>query len=97
MVADEVFTVMTVSIMMSVIVSIMSMMVAMPVKVSQNKEPWEPEVPPPERIRNPRVQICVVRRRCIICDNRRPLIIIIIVGDIRFRIGRRRCIACSYV
>lgn len=96
MVADEFLAFVTASIMVSIMMSIMSMMMAMPVKVSQYKEPRKPEVPPPKRIRNPRVQICIVRRRCIICDNRRPLIIIVIVGDIRFRIGRRSCTACSY-
>jgi hypothetical protein len=49
------------------------------VKVCEHKEPRKPEMPPPERIRHPRVQSCVIRRRSIIGDYRRPFVIVIVV------------------
>jgi hypothetical protein len=65
--------------------SIMMMVVTMPVnydaEVCKDKESREPEVPPPERIRDPGVQIGIIRRRCIVRDYRRTLVIVIVVYD----------------
>jgi hypothetical protein len=59
------------------------MHVAMPVhadvKVCQDEETREPGVPPPKRIRNPRIEIPIVGRWSIIGNYRRPLIVVIVV------------------
>ena len=49
------------------------------VEIVEDEKSWEPEICPPKRIRDPRVQIIVIRRRSIISDYRRTLIVIIVV------------------
>jgi hypothetical protein len=56
------------------------------VKVNQDEESGEPEIPPPERIRNPGVIRIIIRRRCIVSDYRRPFVVIVVVYDRRIRI-----------
>ena len=75
MVADE--PVVPKSPMLNTMVSVMA--VDSDVKVEQDKEPREPEIPPPKRIRNPRVEVCVIRRRRVISYHGRTLIGIIVV------------------
>lgn len=49
------------------------------VKVHQYKEAREPVIPPPKRIRHPRIQIGVIRGRRIIGDHRGPLFAIVVI------------------
>jgi hypothetical protein len=80
------------SIMMSVVMPVM-MPVVTYVKVRQHKEPREPEIPPPKRIRHPTVKVCIIRRRGIIRDYRWPFIVIVIAHRLSVRIIRwRSCI-----
>lgn len=54
----------------------------MPVKVCQDKETREPIIPPPKRIRDPSVEICIIRRRGIV-GNHRGTLASIIIADTR--------------
>ena len=65
----------------------MAMVMAMdgPVKVVQDEEPREPEPRTPEGIRDPRIQITVIRGRRIVGDNGWTLFIVIMVDH--FGIG----------
>jgi len=64
----------------------MSMVVPMAmnpyVKVCQDKKTREPIIPPPKRIRYPRVEICIIRRRGIV-GNHRGTLARIIIADTR--------------
>jgi len=62
------------------------------IKVYQDKEPRKPEIGPPEGIRNPGIQVCVIGRWSIIGNHRRSLIVIIIIFDRRVRIIRACCL-----
>ena len=55
-------------------------------EIVQNEESRKPEVGPPERIWDPRIEIIVIRRRGIICNYGRALIIIVVVYDGSFGI-----------
>ncbi len=50
-----------------------------PVKINKNKEPREPEIPPPEWERYPVVQICIIIGRSIVTNRRRTLVVVIVV------------------
>jgi hypothetical protein len=54
-----------------------------PVEVVQDEEPAEIEPGPPERIRDPGVQVIIIPRRGVIRDNRRAFLIIIVVYNLR--------------
>jgi hypothetical protein len=60
----------------------MSMVVPMSmnpyVKICQDKKTRKPIIPPPKRIRDPRVEICIIRRRSIVGNHRWTLAGIII-------------------
>jgi len=84
MVADE--PVVPKSPMLKTMVSVMA--VDSDVKIQQDEEPREPEIPPPKWIRNPAVQVCVIRWRSIIGDRRRSLIVVVVVYGCRIRILR---------
>ena len=58
------------------------------VKIVEAEEPGEPETSKPERIRNPGIQITVIRRGRIISHNRRALIGVVVVDCRRFVILR---------
>jgi hypothetical protein len=58
-----------------------------PVEVVQDEEPAEEESRIPERIRNPRVKVTIVRRRRIVCDHRRAFLIVVVVYYRRVRLG----------
>ena len=60
------------------------------VKIHHNKVPRVPKIPPPERIGDPSIHVCIIRRRSIVGDNRRALIIVIVINDGRFGIIRPR-------
>jgi hypothetical protein len=64
----------------------MSMVVSMAmnpyVKICQDKKTREPIIPPPKRIRDPRVEICIIRRRGIV-GNHRGTLARIIIADTR--------------
>jgi hypothetical protein len=57
----------------------------MPVEIMQNEESGKPEAPAPEGIRNPGIQVIIIRRRSIICIDGSTFVNIIIVDF--FRIG----------
>lgn len=98
MIADGVSVAIMVSIvmaiMMTVMVSVMMSVVAY-VEVGQHKEAREPKIPPPKRIRDPAIKVCIIRRRRIIRYHRGPLVIIVIGDYLGFRIirgvGHIRC------
>jgi hypothetical protein len=58
------------------------------VEVCQHKEPREPGIPPPEWIGNPAIQVCIIHRWSIVCDNRGPFVVIVVVNSGRVRICR---------
>ena len=73
----------------------MPVMIPMPVvpvesyiEVPQHKEPREPEVPPPKWIWDPAIQVCKIRRRGIVSDDGRSLVVIVIVNHFSVRIIR---------
>lgn len=47
----------------------MSVITHMHVKVCQNKETREPIIPPPKRVRDPRIKICIIGRRGVISNH----------------------------
>ncbi len=51
------------------------------VKIIENKKTWEEEPGAKEWIRNPSIQIRIVRRRRIIGHNRRTFIVVVIIDD----------------
>ena len=51
----------------------MMMPVGLYMEIGKDKKSREPVVRPPERIVNPGIKVCIIRQRCIICDNRRSL------------------------
>ena len=57
------------------------------VKIMQAEEAREEESTPPERIRNPGVEIIIIRRWRIVCDYRRAFLIIIVAYHSRIRLG----------
>ena len=59
----------------------------MPVEIAQDEESGEEEPGAPEWIRNPRVQGVVRGRRRVIRNDRRSIIIVIVVDDLRGRTG----------
>jgi hypothetical protein len=58
----------------------------MPVEIAQDEESGEEEPGTPERIRNPGVQGIVSRGRRVVGNDRRAIIIVIVVDDLRGRI-----------
>ena len=58
-----------------------------PVEIVKDKETREPEIPPPKRIRHPRIQIRIVHRRGIIRNCRRTVVVVVVVD---YRVGRVR-------
>ena len=59
------------------------------VEVIQNEKAGKPKIEPPKRIWNPGIKIVVIRRRSIVRDYRRSLIIIIVVYYSRVGVIRR--------
>jgi hypothetical protein len=53
------------------------------VKVMKNEESGEPESRAPEWIRDPSIHIVVIPGRRVISDNRRSLIIIVVIDHVR--------------
>jgi len=77
-------------------VPVMPMVVAMmyaDIKICQHKKSGKPEIPPPERIRHPAVEVCIIGRRSIVGNDRRSLFVIIIVYDSGVGIIRSRIFA----
>src|SRR6185369_17029798 len=60
-----------------------------PMKIVQNEKSRKPDTDPPERIRNPRVQVIVAGRRCVIGNYRRSFACIIILDYHFFRVVAR--------
>src|SRR5512142_3007664 len=52
------------------------------VEICQDKKTREPIIPPPKRIRDPSVEICIIRRRGIV-GNHRGTLASIIIADTR--------------
>jgi hypothetical protein len=50
-----------------------------PVKITKDKEPSKPEIPPPKRTGDPGIEIVIIWRRCVVCDYWRTSIVIIAV------------------
>jgi len=50
-----------------------------PVKITKDKEPSKPEIPPPKRTGDSGIEIVIMWRRCIVCDYWRTSIVIIAV------------------
>jgi hypothetical protein len=74
--------------MWSVPISIPPVSVSIPVvpvsphvKVEKYIESRVPEIPPPERIRNIRIHVSIIRRRSVVRDHRRSFIIVIIIDN----------------
>jgi hypothetical protein len=65
----------------------MFMSVNMDIKIRQHEKPRKPETRPPERVRDPSVQICVGRRRGIISDYGGAFLIVVIVYNGSVRLG----------
>jgi len=66
------------------------MMVVSHMKVIEDVEPREPEAPPPERRRNPSIQVVVVPGWRIVGNHGRTDALVIILDHLGFHIGRRR-------
>ncbi len=65
-----------------------------PVKITENEKTGEKEPGTEEGVRNPDIQIGIVRRRWIVCHNRWTFIVVIIIYDRRIGVTSviRRCI-----
>jgi hypothetical protein len=57
------------------------------VKIMQTEEAREEKSTRPERIRNPGIQVVIVPRRRIVCDNRGAFLIVVVVYCRRVRLG----------
>jgi hypothetical protein len=66
-----------------------------PMKIMEDEKSSKPESTPPERIRNPRVQVIVIRWRRVVRNNGRTLLSIIIVNDCLVGIAFRGCFCRS--
>lgn len=53
-----------------------------PVEIVEDEESGEPETGPPERVRDPRVQVIVIPGRRVVSDNGRPFTVVIVVNYI---------------
>jgi len=53
-----------------------------PVEVVENEESGEPEIGPPERVRDPRVHVIVIPGRRVVSDDGRPFIVVVVVNYI---------------
>jgi hypothetical protein len=72
----------------SVPISIIPISVSIPivsvsphVKVEKDIESWVPVIPPPKRIRDIRIHVCIIGRRRVVGDYRRSFIIVIIIDN----------------
>jgi hypothetical protein len=54
-----------------------------PVEIVENEESGEPKPRVPERVRDPGIHVGIIRRGRVISDDRRPLIIIVVVDCVR--------------
>jgi hypothetical protein len=53
------------------------------IKIVKNEEPGEPKTRAPERIRDPGIHVVIIPGGRVISDDRRPLIIIVVIDRVR--------------